>query len=252
CVSNCSPYHDFQSRFDEPLSKFCCTATLSLTGDEIRLPASTRKRLRTRKRPGGLRQQRSGDPMHDALTDGVIRKMWIDRAGPYRDHLLRLDADSRRNRFGGAVSDEFILNYIELSLGLDVVIHGFFVDGALRGVAELRPLGRGFADEAEAAFSIEQPWQSHGVGTTLLERTLLAARNRGIKLLHMHCLVDNGRMQQLARKFEANLKFDFGSVVGEVDPPRYTPLSLLREAVVDSHGMANAWLEAQSRLLGVA
>ena len=46
--------------------------------------------------------------MHEPLTDGVIRKLWIDRAGPYRDHLLRLDGDSRRNRFGGAVSDEFI------------------------------------------------------------------------------------------------------------------------------------------------
>ena len=49
------------------------------------------------------------------LIDGVIRKLWIDRAGPYRDHLLRLDAESRRNRFGGAVSDEFIANYAELS-----------------------------------------------------------------------------------------------------------------------------------------
>src|SRR5436305_6321552 len=100
--------------------------------------------------------------MSDPLTDGVIRKLWIDRAGPYRDHLLRLDAESRRNRFGGAVSDDFIINYIELSLGLDAVLHGFFVDGTLRGVAELRPLER---EEAEAAFSIETPWQSHGVGS---------------------------------------------------------------------------------------
>ena len=45
--------------------------------------------------------------MSELLIDGVIRKLWIDRAGPYRDHLLRLDAESRRNRFGGAVSDEF-------------------------------------------------------------------------------------------------------------------------------------------------
>ena len=36
----------------------------------------------------------------------------------------------------------------------------------------------------------------------------------------MHCLADNRRMQQLARKFEADLKFDFGSVVGEVDAAR--------------------------------
>src|SRR5204862_2241782 len=97
----------------------------------------------------------------------------------------------RRNRFGGAVADEFIENYIELSRGLDTVMHGYFVDGTLRGVAELRPFGKEFAHEAEAAFSIEQPWQSHGVGSALLERTLLAARNRGIKPLHMACLANN-------------------------------------------------------------
>src|ERR1051325_8377465 len=144
--------------------------------------------------------------MHEPLTDGVIRKMWIDRAGPYRDHLLRLDKESRRNRFGGAVSDEFIINYIELSLGLDAVIHGFFVDGTLRGVAELRPLGKTFSDEAVAAFSIEKDWQSHGVGTVLLERTLLAARNRGVKLMHMACLANNARMVDLAKKFDAELR----------------------------------------------
>src|SRR6267154_1290815 len=141
--------------------------------------------------------------MSDLLIDGVIRKLWIDRAGPYRDHLLRLDAESRRNRFGGAVSDAFIHKYIALPIGLDAVIHGYFVDGVLRGVAELRPLGPGLTDEAEAAFSIETPWQSNGVGTALLERTLLAARNRGIKLLHMACLANNRRMVDLARKSDA-------------------------------------------------
>src|SRR6185437_10841119 len=128
--------------------------------------------------------------------------------------------------------------------------HGFFVDGILRGAAELRSIGSLFAREGEAAFSIEQPWQSQGVGSALLERTLLSARNRGIRSLHMHCLAENRRMQQLARKFEAGLKFDFGSVVGEVDPPRYTALSILREAITDTHGMTDAWLDAQSRLLG--
>ena len=190
--------------------------------------------------------------MTEPLSDGVIRKLWIDRAGPYRDHLLRLDAASRRNRFGGAVSDAFIHNYIELSLGLDAVIHGYFVDGILRGVAELRPLGNGFAEEAEAAFSIEAHWQSHGVGTALLERTLLAARNRGIKLLHMACLANNRRMIDLARKFEAELKFDFGSVVGEVEAPHPTPLSVLREVVADTHGFATAMLDVQARMLRTA
>ena len=109
-----------------------------------------------------------------------------------------------------------------------------------------------FSHEAEAAFSIEQPWQSHGVGSVLLERTLLSARNRGIKALHMHCLADNRRMQQLARKFDAELSFDFGSVIGEVDPPRSTALSLLREAVADGHGIAETMIETQFRLFKVA
>ena len=187
--------------------------------------------------------------MHEPLTDGVIRKMWIDRAGPYRDHLLRLDADSRRNRFGGAVSDEIIQNYTRLSLGLDAVMHGFFVDGILRGVAELRPLGKEFGQEAEAAFSIETPWQSHGVGSALLERTLLTARNRGIKLMHMACLANNQRMIELARKFEADLTFDFGSVVGEVEAPHPTPMSVLREFVADTHGFATAMLDVQTKMM---
>jgi GNAT superfamily N-acetyltransferase len=190
--------------------------------------------------------------MHEPLTDGVIRKLWIDRSGPYRDHLLRLDPESRRNRFGGAVSDAFIENYIELSLGLDAVIHGFFVDGMLRGVAELRPLGKTFDGEAEAAFSIEKPWQSHGVGSALLERTLLAARNRGIKLMHMACLANNRRMIDLAKKFDAELKFDFGSVVGEVEAPHPTPMSVLREFVADTHGFATAMLDVQAKMLRTA
>lgn len=188
--------------------------------------------------------------MNDPMMDGgAIRKLWIGEAERYRDHLLRLDAESRRNRFGGAVPDDFIRGYVDLSIGLDAVIHGFFVDGTLRGVAELRPLGSGFAEEAEVAFSIEKPWQSHGVGTVLLERTLLAARNRGFRLLHMACLADNRRMQQLARKFDAELTFDFGSVVGEVEAPQPTPLSVMRELVADGHGFATAMLDVQSRLL---
>ena len=188
--------------------------------------------------------------MHEALPHGsLIRKLWIGEAEIYRDHLLRLDAESRRNRFAGSVSDEFVHGYADLSFGIDAVIHGFFVDGTLRGAAELRPIGPPITHEAEAAFSIEKPWQSHGIGSVLLERTLLAARNRGLKFLHMACLADNKRMQQLARKYEAELSFDFSSVVGEVATPRPTPVSLMREILADSHGFATAMFDVQTRML---
>jgi GNAT superfamily N-acetyltransferase len=191
--------------------------------------------------------------MNELLADGgVIRKLWIGEAPDYRDHLLRLDAESRRNRFGLALADELIEAYMASPTWRGAVLHGFLVDGVLRGVAELKPFGAAFPTEAEAAFSIEKPWQSHGVGSALLARTLLAARNRGIRQVHMACLADNSRMQQLARKFAAQLSFDFGNVVGEVASPHPTPLSLFREVVADGHGFASAMLDAQARLLKIA
>jgi GNAT superfamily N-acetyltransferase len=189
----------------------------------------------------------------DALPpDGIVRKMWVVENSRYRDHLLRLDAETRRGRFGDAVSDAFLLDYAERGRNLDTVIHGFFVNGTMRGAGELRPIGSPAGGAAEAAFSIERSWQSHGVGSALLARTLLAARNRGIRFLHLACLADNERMQQLARKFDAELRFDFGGVVGEVRAPRPTPLSLVRDMVSDGHDLATAMFDVQSRLLHTA
>lgn len=78
---------------------------------------------------------------------------------------------------------------------------------------------------------------------------MLSARNRGIKAMQMQWLPDNQRMQQLARKFEADIKFDYGAVLGEVDPPIATPLSIAREAVFDSHNIMAASLDAQWKRL---
>ena len=191
--------------------------------------------------------------MNELLPDGgTIRKLWPGETDAYRDHLLRLDHESRHRRFSGAVGDEVIARHAATASGLGVVVYGFFVDGVMRGAAELRQSGSLFSHEAEAAFSIEQPWQSHGVGTELLERTLLTARNRGINALRMDCLAENRRMQQLARKFDAEFSFDFGSVVGEVDPPRSTALSLLREVMADTHAIAGRVFEVQARLFVAA
>ena len=62
----------------------------------------------------------------------------------------------------------------------------------------------------------------------------------------MTCLAHNSRMQQLARKFDADLTFDFGSVVGEVESPFPTPMSIWREAVAEGHGFATASRRAEA------
>ena len=187
--------------------------------------------------------------MHQVFIEGgLIRKLWDVEAQVYRDHLLRLDHESRRNRFCGAIADDTIRSYAETARGPDVVVHGFFVDGVLRGPADMRIARPLDLQEAEAAFSIEKPWQSHGVGSALLERTLLSARNRRIMHLQVCCLMENQRMQHLARKFEAEITFDFGSVVGTMENSRPTPLSFVEEMVTDGHSFAAAYVDFQSSL----
>ena len=188
--------------------------------------------------------------MYEAIADGgLVRKLWIGEAYRYRDHLLRLDANSRRKRFGGAVSDAYIRQHVETSLWLDALLQGFFVEGVLRGAAELRSIEERSRIEAEVAFSVEEKWQGHGVGSALLQRTLLAARNRGIKFLHMACMADNERMQQLARKFDVELSFELGGIVGEVATPRPTPVSVMRELISEGHSFGAALLDAEPWML---
>jgi GNAT superfamily N-acetyltransferase len=178
----------------------------------------------------------------------AIRKLWIGESKLFRDHLLRLDPESRRSRFGSPVNEYFITDYAGRALGPDSVIHGFFVAGTLRAAAELRPFGNRFPYEAEAAFSVELDWQNCGIGTVLFERTILAARNRGIRTLYMSCLAENRRMQRVARKYKAEIRFDADDVIGEVANPGPTPLSLFREFIADGHDFATAILDVHSRM----
>jgi GNAT superfamily N-acetyltransferase len=189
---------------------------------------------------------------HESEIPGTIRKLWLGETAAFRAHLLRLDPESRANRFGTPVSDYFIERYAAHALGADSIVHGYFVDGILRGCGELRGFRALAPHAAEAAFSIEKPFQNNGVGSALMGRTILAARNRGIKKLFMNCLSHNHPMQAIARKYHADLKFESGDVVAEITNARPDPLSLLREMIADGYGVGRTLLDAQSRLLRAA
>ena len=56
-------------------------------------------------------------------------------------------------------------------------------------------------------------------------------------------------MVELVKKFDAELTFDFGSVVGEVEAAHPTPMSMWREIVADGHGFATAMLDVHTKML---
>ncbi len=183
---------------------------------------------------------------------GSIRKIWPTEATNFRDHLLRLDKESRRMRFAHGVSDSFIEDYAARLHDMGSVVYGFFEEGGIRAAAELRKLSDTWAPEAEAAFSVESWYQDQGIGSELMGRVIRAARNRSVQRLYMSCLAENGKMQAIARKHEADLRFEYGEVIGQILPVESNYFSLFAEAMEDRVGYMLAVLDLQSRIVKAA
>lgn len=194
--------------------------------------------------------------MSEATSSPVeIRRLWASDKELFRDHLLRLDPRSRHLRFGGGMSDEFLVHYAENCFGKGDLVYGAFVDGTMIGAAELRsnqpiwseqaPFGRDI--RAEAAFSVEEGYRRRGIGEKLFKRVLRAAANHGVETIEIICLPDNIGMQNLAKKFQTHFTFEENSLIGRLTVRRPTAFSLLREASADAADFSAALFDAHWR-----
>lgn len=216
---------------------------------QMRMPRALRGQRASRGEDGKKR----GMIMSEQLTaNGTMRKLWPTETERFRDHLLRLDKENRRSRFAHFVSDAFIEDYSSRMAEFGSVVYGYILDGRVRAAAELRRLGDGWGEEAEAAFSVEKPYQDQGLGTELMGRVVRVARNRGVRRLYMSCLAENSKMQAIARKHEADLRFEYGEVIGEILPKTPNYFSILAEAAEDRVGFMIAVLELQTRMVRAA
>lgn len=182
----------------------------------------------------------------ELIASGVIRKLLPWETALLRDHFLRLDTEARNCRFAAGVSDETISAYAETALGPDALVHGFLVEGVLRGAAELRLIED---NAAEVAITVEDAWRQTGLGTALFGRLLLTARNRGVRSLIMTCLPANRGMQRLAARFDGKITYASGDVFADVTAEPANAVSLWREAWRDGSSVAATVLDAQLNLL---
>jgi GNAT superfamily N-acetyltransferase len=185
------------------------------------------------------------------------RRLWRSDASIFRAHLLRLDPQSRHDRFGRGVSDEFLIRYSEHCFGPGDLAFGAFVDGQLRGAGELRSENAIWAERApfarrvsaEAALSVEEACRRRGIGERLLARIMRAAGNHGVETVEFLCQADNRPMRRLVAKFTPELHFHAHEITGRLIARRPTPYSLWREASHDVADFATAIVDAQMRVL---
>jgi RimJ/RimL family protein N-acetyltransferase len=180
---------------------------------------------------------------------GFIRRLLASESYLLRDHLQRLDSDARHRRFGHDVSDAFIASYAAHASDFGNVTFGYFVDGEVRGVAELRP-GALLQEGAEVAFSVEKPFANRGVATQLMGRIIRTARNRGLSHLTLVCLPENAKMQAIARHYGADLKIEDGSIFADIIPDRADYRSMVAEMIDEPMTYLHSALDMRMRISG--
>jgi RimJ/RimL family protein N-acetyltransferase len=184
--------------------------------------------------------------MHNQLANGhlprqpylagkvvPVRELHVGHRSEIVNHLLLLDDEDRRLRFGTQTPDEVIHRYVEqLDFNRDVVFGVF--DGNLRliGMAHLAylPISKDQAHAAEFGVSVFPEGRAQGLGTALLQRSAVHARNSNIQTLYVHCLSSNKAMMHLAQKAGMVVQYDSGDADAHLTLPPANTGSIIDEA----------------------
>lgn len=156
----------------------------------------------------------------DAIRSPVIRRLCDADRDAITDHFVRLDRETRRARFFGAVKDAYLRRYGNTIFDDGSIVFGAIFGGQVRAVAELHVLPFSSPVTAELALSVEADWQNIGIGDALLDRLIGAAHARGIPALRLIYLPENHRMQHLAAKHGVRLVHGTGIVDAALDLTR--------------------------------
>ena len=163
------------------------------------------------------------DSRRTTAAQGTVRTLSQQEELPLlRDHLLRLDPESRYDRFHGFMDDGFVERYAAKCASDGTVIIAYLEDGVVRGAAELHPPDRSPDSLPEIAFSVEAGLRRHGVGSILFQKLIAQAHAKGYCSLRITTGPQNGAMRALARKFGAHLKFRDGESTGSIDLEQQT------------------------------
>jgi GNAT superfamily N-acetyltransferase len=117
--------------------------------------------------------------------------------GAVTAHLLALSSEDRRLRFGRALSDAALRDYVaRIDFDRDAMFGFLAEDLSLGGAAHLAIVD----GVAELGMSVLAAYRRRGVGSALFQRASEFARNHRIRTLFMRCLTGNAAMMHIARK----------------------------------------------------
>jgi GNAT superfamily N-acetyltransferase len=143
--------------------------------------------------------------MTQSIWDKRIVELTHDDVPSISAHFRRLNEEILYSRFGNVVTEAFLVQYADRLSELGTIVLGCRVNRAVRGIAE-----------AEAAFTVEEPFLDLGIGTALMGAALATATRVGIRDLYMCFDHRNRRMRRITEKFQGSVSVDGRDCIGRV------------------------------------
>jgi len=187
--------------------------------------------------------QHHEDITRSTLARGYVRTLRKQEELPLlRDHLLRLDPESRHDRFNGFMDDSFIECYAAKCADDGTMIIAYIEDGVVRGAAELHPPDQSPDALPEVAFSVEASARRQGVGSNLFRKLIAEAGRKRYRSLRITTGAQNQAMRALASKFGAHLTFRQGESTGNIDLRQQPQTEVARRAIATPADAARAMI----------
>ena len=186
------------------------------------------------------------------ITPIPVQRLSSSARAAYLEHLLALDAEDRRLRFGVPLSSAAIAGYVDrIDFDRDSLfaVHGNAL--ALEGVAHLA-LG---SELAELGLSVLPRARREGIGGALIRRAAEYAGNRSITHLYVYCLAENSGMVRLARQAGMHVVQEDGDADAHLLLPAATVLSITSEFIAERVALLDFALKSNVetwRRVGVA
>jgi GNAT superfamily N-acetyltransferase len=160
----------------------------------------------------------------------AVQRLGSSSRSAYLQHLVALDAEDRRLRFGIPQSPAAIAAYVErIDFDSDILFGAHGDALVLHGVAHLA-FSIGFA---ELGISVLPQMRRAGIGAALMRRAAEYARNRSIGRLYVHCLAENVAMIRLARRTGMQVVVECGDADAHIALPSPTPMSIASECIAE-------------------
>lgn len=178
---------------------------------------------------------------------GTIRRLDRHEMPLLREHLLRLDTESRHDRFNGFADEGFVERYADKCATDGTVVIAYLEGGEVLAAAELHPADGDNSPLPEVAFSVERKVRRKGLGSVLFRRLIAEGKRKGYDSLRITTGAQNEAMRSLANKFGAHLTFRHGESTGEIDLRKQPATASTRFNPVDAFAAPAAFAQAVAR-----